>query len=96
LGVPLLFGVLRKELSLLMIFQALGTVEVTQYLSATQLLTFLVFLTLYVPCVSTVAVMLKTIGRRQALYSVGMSVAIALLASGATRVAMELGEFLLM
>jgi ferrous iron transport protein B len=95
LGVPLLFGVLRKELSMLMIFQALGTVEVTQYLSATQLLTFLVFLTLYVPCISTIAVMLKTIGRRQALYSVGMSVAIALAVGGAARVAMQLGELLL-
>jgi ferrous iron transport protein B len=94
LGVPLLFGVLRKELSMLMIFQALGTVDVSQYLNATQLLTFLVFLTLYVPCVSTVAVMLKTIGRRQAFYSVAMSVGIALVVSGAARVVMELGGFL--
>ncbi len=94
LGVPLLFGVLRKELSMLMIFQALGTVDVSQYLNATQLLTFLVFLTLYVPCVSTVAVMLKTIGRRQAFYSVAMSVGIALVVSGAARVVMEIGGFL--
>lgn len=92
LGVPLLFGVLRKELSLLMIFQALGTLEVDRYLDSAQLLTFLVFLTLYVPCVSTFAMMLRTIGRRQALFSIGVSIAVALAVGGATRVGMEVAE----
>jgi ferrous iron transport protein B len=89
LGVPLLFGVLRKELSLLMIFQALGTLEIDRYLDVTQLLTFLLFLTLYVPCVSTLAVMLKTIGRREALQSVAISVAVALVVGGGARFALE-------
>lgn len=89
LGVPLLFGVLRKELSLVMIFQALGTFEVDRYLDTTQLFTFLLFLTLYVPCISTFAVMLKTIGRRQALYSVALSVTVALVVSGAARLALR-------
>ena len=90
LGVPLLFGVLRKELSLLMIYQALGTFEVGQYLNSVQLITFLLFLTFYVPCISTFAVMVRTIGRRDALYSVALSVAVALLVSGIARVAMEM------
>ena len=89
LGVPLLFGVLRKELSLLMIYQALGTFDVGQYLNSVQLMTFLLFLTFYVPCISTVAVMVKTIGRRDALYSVALSVAVALLLSGAVRFVLE-------
>ena len=78
LGVPILFGVLRKELSLLMVYQALGTQDITPLLDWTQIATFLVFLTFYVPCVSTFAVMLKTIGRRDALFSLGLSVAVAL------------------
>jgi ferrous iron transport protein B len=41
LGVPLLFGVLRKELSLLMIYQALGTQDVGRVLDAAQLVTLL-------------------------------------------------------
>ncbi len=86
LGVPLLFGVLRKELSLLMIYQALGTQEIGAALDNAQLITLLLFLTFYVPCVSTFAVMLKTLGRRQALYSVLMSVGVALLVSGVVRV----------
>lgn len=89
LGVPILFGVLRKELSLLMIYQALGTFEVNQYLDWVQLTTFLVFLTFYIPCVSTFAVMLKTIGRKEALFSVFLSVVIALLVSGIVRLLLE-------
>jgi ferrous iron transport protein B len=85
LGVPILFGVLRKELSLLMIYQALGTQDIVPLLDGVQIFTFLVFLTFYVPCVSTFAVMLKTIGRRQAFVSLLLSVAAALAIAGATR-----------
>lgn len=85
LGVPLLFGVLRKELSLLMIYQALGTQEIGTRLDAVQMIALLLFISFYVPCVSTFAVMLKTIGRRDALVSVAISVSVALLVAGAVR-----------
>jgi ferrous iron transport protein B len=89
LGVPILFGVLRKELSLLMIYQALGSFDVGAYMDWVQLTTFLLFLTFYIPCVSTFAVMLKTIGRKQALFSITISVTVALLVSGAIRFLLE-------
>jgi ferrous iron transport protein B len=89
LGVPILFGVLRKELSLLMIYQALGTFEVGTVLDWVQITTFLLFLTFYIPCISTFAVMLKTIGRREALVSVALSVGVALLVSGVVRLLLE-------
>ena len=95
LGVPILFGVLRKELSLLMIYQALGSFDVGQYLDRVQIMTFLLFLTFYVPCISTFAVMLKTIGRREALFSVSLSVAVALLVSGVVRFGLEGARLLL-
>jgi ferrous iron transport protein B len=87
LGVPLLFGVLRKELSLVMIYQALGGFAVDAFLSPIQIFTFLVFLTLYVPCIATFAVMTKTVGRRRAFGLVSISVGVALLASGFLRFA---------
>ncbi len=90
LGVPILFGVLRKELSLLMIYQALGTTEIVPLMNWVQIVTFLLFLTFYVPCLSTFAVMLKTVGRRQALASVALSVAAALAISGVVRLLLEL------
>jgi len=90
LGVPILFGVLRKELSLLMVYQALGTQDIAPLLDGVQIATFLVFLTFYVPCVSTFAVMLKTIGRRDALFSIGLSVVVALGIAAVCRIGLEL------
>jgi ferrous iron transport protein B len=89
LGVPLAFGVLRKELSLLMIFQALGTQDVGAVLDPVQLMTLLLFVTFYVPCLSTFAVMLRTLGGRDAVKSVGISLAAALVVAGVARVAMQ-------
>lgn len=88
LGLPLLFGVLRKELSLLMIFQALGTHEINTVLGTAQILTLLVFITFYVPCISTFAIMHKTLGRAQAWFSVALSVGVALALSVLVRLVM--------
>lgn len=85
LGVPILFGVLRKELSLVMVYQALGTLEIGPILNWIQISTFLVFLTFYIPCLSTFAVMLKLLGRKEALFSVLLSVGLSLGLAGAAR-----------
>jgi ferrous iron transport protein B len=95
LGVPLLFGVLRKELSLVMIYQALGGFDVSQYMNTVQIMTFLLFMTFYVPCISTFAVMVKTLGRRDALYSVALSVGVAPVVSGVARWLLEALQHLL-
>jgi ferrous iron transport protein B len=89
-----LFGVLRKELSLLMIYQALGTLEIMPLLNHAQIFTFLVFLTFYVPCLSTFAVMLKTLGRKEAWFSVMVSLVSALLMAGAVRLMLQLANML--
>ncbi len=95
LGVPILFGVLRKELSLLMVYQALGTQEISPLLNGVQIMTFLIFLTFYVPCVSTFAVMMHALGRREAFLSVALSVGIALAAAGAVRLVLTAGSVFL-
>jgi ferrous iron transport protein B len=95
LGVPILFGVLRKELSLVMIYQAFGSFDVDRFLDPVQLVTLLVFLTFYVPCISTFAVMLKAIGRREAAASVALSIGVALVLSGAVRFALSGAQSLL-
>ena len=92
LGVPILFGVLRKELSLLMIYQALGTFEIVPVLDEVQIFTFLIFLTFYVPCLSTFAVMFKTLGRKEAGFSVMVSLVSALLIAGSVRLLLELAR----
>ena len=82
-------SILRKELSLLMIYQALGTQDIVPLLDWVQIFTFLVFLTFYIPCLSTFAVMLKALGRREALFSVTLSVVGALVLAGLSRLAAE-------
>ncbi|MCX7897155.1 MAG: ferrous iron transporter B [Rhodocyclaceae bacterium] len=90
LGVPLLFGVLRKELSLLMIFQALGTQELADVLSPAEIAVFLAFLTFYMPCVSTLAMLLKLLGRREALFAALLSLAVALVVAMLVRLCLAL------
>src|SRR5208337_2488607 len=56
-GLTLIFGVLRKELSLLMLMQALGTTQVASVMSVAQILIFTLFVTFYLPCMATLASM---------------------------------------
>ncbi|OIQ00029.1 MAG: hypothetical protein AUK35_05170 [Zetaproteobacteria bacterium CG2_30_46_52] len=97
LGVPLLFGILRKELSLVMMFQALGVAGVagvSEAMDWVQILTFLIFVTFYVPCVSTIAMQLKVVGAKAAAYSVFLSTATALIVAMFIRLLAEIGRFL--
>lgn len=63
-GLTLIFGVLRKELSLLMLMQALGTTHVLSVMTAAQIVIFSLFVTFYLPCLATLAAMLRELGWR--------------------------------
>jgi small GTP-binding protein len=63
-GLTLIFGVLRKELSLLMLMQALGTTQVASVMSVAQILIFTLFVTFYLPCMATLASMFREVGWR--------------------------------
>jgi ferrous iron transport protein B len=86
LGVTLIFGIFRKELSLVMLFQALGTTQVLTVLSAGQMMTFTLFVMFYVPCVATIAVLKRELGWRLTALAVAgttsTALAIALVARG--------------
>lgn len=77
-GVPLVFGVLRKELSLIMLSQAFGTAQLSAALSQAQMVIFSVFVLFYVPCVATIAALWRELGLRRAAYVLGGTTAIAL------------------
>ncbi len=62
LGMVLLFGIMRKELALLLLAAALGIHETSQVLSVmtpTQVYTFTVFATFYIPCIATIAALAR-------------------------------------
>jgi ferrous iron transport protein B len=63
-GLTLIFGVLRKELSLLMLMQALGTTDVHAVMTSAQIIIFTLFVTFYLPCLATLASMGRELGRK--------------------------------
>jgi len=77
-GVPLVFGVLRKELSLVMLAQALGTTDLGTVLTAAQMIVFTLFLLFYVPCLATVAALGRELGTRRAALVLGGTTGLAL------------------
>jgi ferrous iron transport protein B len=80
-AVPLIFGVLRKELSLIMLRQALGVNDFSQALTSLQMLTFTVFVVFYVPCLATLSVLRRELGWRAMLAVSALTVVIALAAA---------------
>ncbi len=60
-GITLIFGILRKELSMLMLFQALGTRDVISVMNYGQVLVFTIFVVFYIPCLATIGALVKQI-----------------------------------
>ncbi len=83
LGVTLVFGFLRKELSLVMMLQALGVSyqDVLTVITKDQLVIFTVFISFFIPCLSTVAILWKEIGRKFAFLSMGLNILVAIILS---------------
>ena len=84
-GMTLIFGILRKELTLVMLVQALGTTHLETVMTTGQMLTFTLFVVFYVPCVATIAVMAKELGWRDTALIAGFSVLLALVIGMAGR-----------
>ena len=80
-GVPLIFGILRKELSLVMLGQALGTMNFGAAMTPVQLFTFAVFVVFYVPCIATLMVLRRELGTRGMLWITALTIILALFAA---------------
>ncbi len=81
-GITLFLGIFRKELTLLMLNQALGTGDVATILSSAQILVLVVFTVLYIPCIATISTLWKEGGWKVALYSAMLNTTIALVVAG--------------
>jgi len=84
-GTTLIFGIMRKELSLVMLHEALGTTQLETVLSHTQLLTFTIFVIFYIPCAATIAALSRETGWRGAVLGVFGSLSLAFLLGLLTR-----------
>jgi ferrous iron transport protein B len=85
-GTTLIFGLLRKELSMIMLTQALGTTQVLTVMTITQILVFTVFVTFYIPCLATIAALWREIGKKGALLAILFTLSVAIILGFATRV----------
>ncbi len=72
-GIPLIFGILAKEYALVMLFSAFGTQDIKSVMTNLQIFTFCVFMLLYTPCLSTIAVQTREIGLKYTIYSIILS-----------------------
>ena len=78
-GTTLIFGILRKELTLVMLSQALGTEigKINTILTKEQIVVFTMFVMFYIPCISTIGIIWKEYGKKIMLYSVLLGLTVA-------------------
>jgi len=81
-GVLLIFGILRKELVLVMLSVLFGTSNFAQVLSPVQILTLTLVSMLYIPCIATIAALWKEFGWTRALGITAFKIIFAILVAG--------------
>jgi ferrous iron transport protein B len=81
-GILLIFGILRKELTLVMLAALMGTTNFALVLTPVQMLVFALVTMLYIPCASTIAALVKETGWKRATYITIFEVVFAILVGG--------------
>jgi len=81
-GILLIFGILRKELILVMLAAYLGTTEFAEVLTSQQMITLAVVSMFYVPCVATISVLWKEYGWKKALAVCMIEIVFAIVLAG--------------
>ncbi len=66
-GTTLIFGIFKKELTLMMLFQALGSDNLSTVMTNTQMFVYAVFTLFYIPCISTIPVLYRETGKKATL-----------------------------
>jgi len=83
-GITLIFGVLRKELTLIMLATLLGTTNFAQVLTPVQMIVFALVTMLYIPCIATIAALAKEFGWKRALFITVFEIIFAIVVGGVT------------
>ncbi|BDC35478.1 ferrous iron transport protein B [Candidatus Methanoliparum sp. LAM-1] len=81
-GVVLIFGIVRKELTVTMLLTLFGTTNISAIMTAPQMLTFTLTTMLYAPCLATIAALVREIGIKKAIYIVLFETVFAFLIGG--------------
>ncbi len=60
--VPLILGILRKEMTLILIAEAFGTTNLALVMTPVQMIVFTAVTMIYIPCIATIAALIKEFG----------------------------------
>jgi ferrous iron transport protein B len=77
-GIPLIFGILRKELTLILLSELIPL----ESLTTIQMIVFSLVTMIYIPCIATIAACAREFGWRKALAIVVIDIALALFLGG--------------
>ncbi len=81
-GVTLIFGILRKEMTLILLGTMLGTTNLAAVLTPVQMFVFSFVVMIYVPCIATVGALVKEFGYRKAFVISAAEIILALVLGG--------------
>jgi ferrous iron transport protein B len=81
-GIALVFGVLRKELTLIMLATLFGTTNFASVMSPIQMIVFTVIVMFYIPCIATIAALAKEFGWKKTSIITVFEILLALLLGG--------------
>jgi len=87
-GIALIFGIFRKELTVIMLMTLLGETGFTQFTNPSNPVPIVVFTLvtmLYIPCIATIAALTKEFGWKKALFITVFEVFFAIAVGGITR-----------
>jgi ferrous iron transport protein B len=82
-GFLFIFGVLRKEASLILLMTAAGTTDIRTAMSPIQMIVFALVIMIYIPCVATIAALLREIGWKKTSLITFTEIGLAVLIGGA-------------
>jgi len=83
---PLIFGVLRKELALILLQKVLGSSDLNLVLNVKQMLVFTIVVMFFIPCIATIAACVREEGWKRAILISLSTIVISILAGWVTNI----------
>jgi ferrous iron transport protein B len=83
-GFLFIFGVIRKEAALVLLATAAGTVDIRAVMSPVQMIVFALVIMIYIPCVATIAALIRETGWKNAALIAFSEIGLAVLLGGIT------------
>jgi len=81
-AIPLVFGILRKELTLILLADVAGTTNFALVLTPVQMIVFALVSMIYIPCIATIGALLREYGGKRTAIIIIADIALAIILGG--------------